>query len=97
MKEAKKSGDYDEFLRTHDLEEKEQYSFLKTNSLPSSPSTSSIGEGSEFGFDAASCFTEVISKLNENASDNQALLNNKYLKTKRSKPNPDVIRASILQ
>lgn len=89
IKGAKESGDFEDFCKKHHLEEEKTYSFMKVSDHISSPSTSSLGDASEINFDPSATFLEAFRSQVENvhsATDNKALLNNKYMRTKRSKP-----------
>lgn len=87
MKEAKRTGDFDDFCKKNKLEEEKEYSFAK-HTDESDPSTSSVGEGSEISFDPVACFAESLVNVRESRDrreDSKALLNNRYMRTKRSK------------
>ena len=81
---AKDNGDYQDFIKAHKLEEQQEYSFLKKDD-----STTEEGESEERNkeeFDALGAFEEAIAQFREKQTSNKALLNNRYMHKKRSKP-----------
>lgn len=83
LKKAKEAGDFDEFLKKKGLEDK-QYTFMRTDDdSEHSESTSSKAE-SEIHFDPILSLVETVTNLRDKKFC-KALLNDKYLKKKRSK------------